>query len=143
MMMTNATRGTTCVYCLNFHVVFCTKYRYKVFETDALRAEMKQIFLNIAKETEVKIKTQEVMSDHVHMIISFHPKHSISDIVKKIKGSSAKIFNNRHRDLNRRIYRGEGVLWSPGYYVGSLGDMSKATVEKYIANQYKEPNKSH
>ena len=138
MMMTNATHASTCVYCLNFHVVFCTKYRYEVFTTDALRAEMKQIISEICAEIGVTIKTFEVMSDHVHMLISFHPKFAISDVVKKLKGSSSKIFNNRHRDINRRIYQSAGVLWSPGYYVGSLGDMSKATVENYIANQYKK-----
>ena len=138
MMMKNAVHGSTCVYCLTFHVVFCTKYRYEVFTTDELQNEMKQIFLDIATESNIIIKTQEVMSDHVHMLISFHPKFAISDVVKKLKGSSSKIFNNRHRDINRRIYQNAGVLWSPGYYVGSLGDMSKATVENYIANQYKK-----
>lgn len=142
MMMNDATHGSTCVYCLTFHLVFCTKYRKQIFTTDELSGEMEQIFSDIAKDIKVTIKKQKVMSDHVHMLISFHPKFAISDIVKKLKGSSSKIFNNRHRDLNRKIFRGEGVLWSPGYYVGSLGNMSQKVVDDYIENQYKEEHKN-
>ena len=77
----------------------------------------------------------EVMPEHVHLLISFKPKFSITDVIKYLKGHSARIFFLNHPEIKKNAFWG-GKLWSPSYYVGSVGNMSKETVRQYILNQY-------
>ena len=77
----------------------------------------------------------EVMPDHVHLLISFKPKYAPSSIVKSFKGHSAKQFFKNHPDIKNDKFWG-GHLWSHSYYMSTLGNMSKETVEHYIQNQY-------
>ena len=76
------------------------------------------------------------MPDHVHLLISFKPKYSPSNVVKALKGASARLFFQNHPEIkNNKLWGGH--LWSHTYYMGTLGNMSKETVEKYIKNQYR------
>ena len=80
------------VYNLHFHIIWVTKYRNPCFITDELVQEMKQILLTIAEQAEFEIEEIEVMPEHVHLLISFKPKFSITDVIKFLKGHSARIF---------------------------------------------------
>lgn len=99
---------------------------------------MKEILTTIAKEHNIIIQEMEVMSDHVHMLISFNPKHAPSSIVKTLKGKSARLWFKQYPETKAMLWRGH--LWSPSYFMSTLGDMSKHTVENYIQNQIKEFN---
>ena len=123
------------VYNLHFHIIWVTKYRNPCFITDELVQEMKQILLTIAEQAEFEIEEIEVMPEHVHLLISFKPKFSITDVIKFLKGHSARIFFLNHPEIKKNSFWG-GKLWSPSYYVGSVGNMSKETVRQYILNQY-------
>lgn len=125
------------VYNVNYHIIWCTKYRRPCFTNETLVSEMKNIIMDIANKVDVSIKTMEVMPDHIHLLVSFKPKYSITDIVKNLKGSTARNFFANHPEIKNNQFWG-GKLWSPSYYVGTVGNMSKETVEKYIQNQYKE-----
>ena len=80
------TRRRTSVTDLNYHLVFVTKYRKQVFTTDQLREEMLQILGKIASGKGVEVQRMEVMPDHVHMLISFHPKEGPSSVVSFSQG---------------------------------------------------------
>ena len=84
---------------------------------------------------EISIEEMEVMPDHIHMLISFKPKYAPSDIVKYLKGHSAKQFFEKHPEIRDHEFWG-GHLWSHSYYMSTLGNMSKEVVEQYIRNQY-------
>ena len=75
------------------------------------------------------------MPDHIHILCSFKPKYSITDIVKNLKGSSARLFLANHPEIRKSQFW-ENKLWSNSYYAGTVGNMSKETVKKYILNQY-------
>ncbi len=123
------------VYNIHYHLIWVTKYRRLCFVNEALVQEMKDILTNIAAGADIVIEEMEVMPEHVHLLVSFKPKYSVTDVVKNLKGSSARIFFDRHPEIkNHSFWRGK--LWSPSYYVGTLGNMSKETVRKYIQNQY-------
>ena len=124
------------VYNFNFHLVFVTKYRNKTFTDDKLSNEMKEILQRVADDNEIAIEKMEVMPDHVHMLISFKPKYAPSNIVKNLKGASARIWFKQYPETKQLLWGGH--LWSPSYYMGTLGDMSKEVVEKYIESQYTE-----
>lgn len=130
---TNYERGY--VYNTNYHLIWVTKYRSACFTTPELVLGMKNILLDIAVQADIIIQEIEIMPEHVHILCSFKPKYSITDIVKNLKGSSARIFLSKHPEIKNSKFWGN-KLWSPSYYVGTVGNMSKETVRQYILNQY-------
>lgn len=95
---------------------------------------MEDILKHISELNNITIENMEVMSDHVHMLISFKPRNSPTNIVKALKGGSARLFLKQHPEIKQRQYW-NGNLWSRSYYMSTLGNMSKETVENYINNQ--------
>lgn len=123
------------VYSFHYHLIWSTKYRHQVFTTPARVAEMKSILTRIAMLNDVEIEKMEVMPDHIHMLISFKPKHAPTNIVKAFKGGSARLFFERYPEIKSQKFWG-GHLWSHSYFMSTLGNMSKDVVERYIENQY-------
>jgi len=124
------------VYNFHFQLVWVTKYRHEAFTTPKLAAEMADILTKIARLNEVTIEQMAVMPDHIHLLLSFKPKYAPTNVVKAFKGGSARLFFERHPEIKSQKFWG-GHLWSPSYFMSTLGDMSKTTVENYIANQRK------
>lgn len=122
------------VYNLHFHLIWCTKYRNQIFESEELSDELKNIFQSVADDNNIVIEKMEVMPDHVHLLVNFPPRKPITSVVKALKGRSAFLFLQKHSEIKESKCWG-GHLWSSSYYVGSLGNMSKDVVEKYINNQ--------
>ena len=123
------------VYNFHYHLIWVTKYKKPVFTTPVLIDEMKTILKDLSAVNEILIEEMEVMPDHIHLLISFKPKHAPSSIVKYLKGHSAKIFFQNHPEIRDSSFWG-GHLWSHSYYMSTLGNMSQEVVEKYIRNQY-------
>ena len=123
------------VYNLHFHIIWCTKYRNPWFTTPELVNEMKDILQSLAKQADVDIQEMEVMPEYIHLLCSFKPKYSITDVVKNLKGASARLFLKAHPEIKKAMFWGD-KLWAPSYYVGSVGNISKETVKRYIQNQY-------
>ena len=123
------------VYNTHYHLIWVTKYRRQCFTTPELVEEMKSILNHVAELSDVNVQEMEVMPDHIHILCSFKPKYSITDIVKNLKGSSARLFLANHPEIRKNQFWGN-KLWSNSYYVGTVGNMSKETVKQYILNQY-------
>ncbi|KRM68167.1 transposase [Apilactobacillus ozensis DSM 23829 = JCM 17196] len=137
----DAVYAKRCVYNLHYHLIWCTKYRNEIFTTLGLINDMKETLQKVADDNDIIIEKLEVMPDHVHTMVSFPPKKSVVDVVKALKGRSAFIFLKSHPQITKDKCWG-GHLWSSSYYIGSLGNMSKSVVEKYINNQrYNKKNK--
>ena len=131
----DAVYGRGYVYSLHYHIVWCTKYRRPCFTTKELADEMRDILSCIADRGDIDIQEMEVMPDHIHILCSFKPKYSITNVVKGLKGSSGRLFFQSHPEIRDSSFWG-GRLWAPSYYVGSVGNMSKDTIKRYIQNQY-------
>jgi putative transposase len=129
------------VYNFHFHLIWVTKYRNDIFTTPELVLEMKEILQHIADLGDITIETMEVMPDHVHLLVSFKPKYAPTDVVKNLKGTSARLFFKAHPEIKKARMWG-GKLWSNSYYMSTLGNMSKDVVERYIQNQYRGPYNS-
>ncbi|MDM8333696.1 IS200/IS605 family transposase [Limosilactobacillus panis] len=129
------------IYNFHFHLIWVTKYRHKTFITEKLINEVKEILRQTAQDNQIIIEKMKVMPGHVHMLISFPPSKAATSAIKALKGRSAFIFLKRHPEIRKSRYWG-GHLWSPSYYMSTLGNMSKEVVEKYINDQkYNERNK--
>jgi len=120
------------VYSIYYHMVWSTRYRKPVL-TGEIAEYLKELNENIAKDRKILLREQEVMPDHVHLFITAHPKFSPCKMAKIFKGISAKFLFERFPYLKTQLWRGH--LWNPSYYVGTMGDVTKDTIQKYIERQ--------
>lgn len=117
-----------------YHVVFIPKYRRKSMYKE-VRQYLGQLFHDLAHQKECRIEEGHLCSDHVHMLISIPPKHSVSQVVGFIKGKSA-ISIARTYGGKRRNFVGEH-FWARGYYVSTVG-REEVVVRQYIREQEAE-----
>ena len=106
-----------------YHVVFIPKYRRKVL-FGRLRQELGDVFRVLARQKECEVEEGHLLSDHVHMLISIPPKHSVAQIVGYIKGKSAIHIARVHFQRGRN-YVGQH-FWARGYFVSTVGRDEKA-----------------
>ena len=84
------------------------------------------------------IEEIEIMPDHVHLVLSFPPKFAPSSIIKSFKGAAAREWFKLHPEDKMKLYKGH--LWSPSFFMHTVGVVSKETVHEYVENQHtKEP----
>lgn len=119
------------VYDTGYHLVWCPKYRKKIFEADEVRVRAEQLIREICEEYGIEIEEMEVAKDHIHLLVSFPPKRSISEVVRIIKSISARELFREFPRLKKRLWAGE--LWEDGYFARTVGDrMTRQVIEKYI-----------
>ena len=117
-----------------YHVVFVPKYRKKVLFGE-LRRHLGDVFRNLAGHRETRVEEGHLMPDHVHMLLSIPPKHSVAEVVGYLKGKSA-IHIARTFMGKPKNYTGQH-FWARGYFVSTVGRDEK-TIREYIRNQEKE-----
>ena len=128
--------GRTCVFNINYHIVWSTKYRRKVLNADIER-RLKEILIDVGKQKGFEIAEIEVgTKDHVHVFVSAIPKISISYIAKMMKGISGRLLLKEFPEISKELWNGE--LWNPSYYVETIGSISEEAIRQYIQNQEKE-----
>ena len=118
------------VYSCKYHVVWCPKYRRKVL-IDGIDERLKDILLEIIKETNSEILEIEVMPDHVHLILDVDPQYGVAKVVKHLKGKSSNILRKEFPVLRSKI----PTLWTNSYFVSTVGSVTIDIVKKYIENQ--------
>ena len=113
------------------HTTWCPKRRKTIFKDAELRERAEQLFREISDEYEFDIQEMEVGEDHVHILISFHPKYSIGQVVRTLKSISARELFREFPRIKKRLWSGQ--LWEDGYFARTVGDrMTRQIVEKYI-----------
>lgn len=138
------THGRTSVYNLNYHIIWCTKYRRKVLK-NGIDSDLKTILKEIADEHGYRISHMEVgLDDHIHLFVSAPPKISVSSIVKQLKGTSSLRLFAMHPELKSQYWKrkGERSLWSPSYFAESIGSVNEQAVAKYIDDQRSKERES-
>ena len=129
---TDIRTGRHCVFKLHVHLVFVTKYRKKVF-TDEILKTMDVIFRNVCQEFETELVEMNGEVDHVHLLLNYPPKVSISKLVNSLKGVSSRLLRKQHPQLAK--YYWKGGLWSPSYFAGSCGGAPLSIIKQYIEQQ--------
>ena len=125
-------KGSHTVFDLRYHIVWCTKYRYKVLTGDiAIRA--RDLLREIAMSLEIKILAGKVGQDHVHMYVSMQPNVTPAKVVMYLKGKSSRKLQMQYTDLRRRYWGRH--LWARGYFVSTVGEVNDAIIRAYIENQ--------
>lgn len=121
------------VYNLNYHLVFVTKYRHKVFVGD-IADYAKQRINEICVKYGWESLALEVMDEHIHLFVSAPPKVAPLTIASTIKSIVAVDVFRKFTTLKQKYFWGSG-LFSDGCYYGSAGTVSSATIKKYIEEQ--------
>lgn len=128
--MKNLKHNTTSVVNINYHIIWCPKYRRKVL-VDGVGARLKEVLVQIAEESGCTIETMEVMPDHIHIFLKGTPTIPIHLIVKNLKGKSSRILRTEFPHLKRRL----PCLWTRSYYCETIGCINEETIKRYIENQ--------
>ena len=124
--------GRGYVYSLQYHIVWCTKYRKRILQ-DGVEEELKEMLQQIAAEYSFQILAMEVMPGHIHLLLDCKPQFRISDMVKIMKGNTARWLFLRHPELKRSLWGGH--LWNPSYCAVTVSDRSREQVTQYINSQ--------
>ena len=116
-----------------YHIVFTPKYRRKMIYNQ-YREDVRETIKQLCSYKGVEILGGNVMSDHVHILVSIPPKMSVSSFMGYLKGKSALMMFDRHANLKYKF--GNRHFWSEGYYVSTVG-LNEAVIKKYIQDQEK------
>ena len=124
-------RTSHAVYDTSYHLVWCPKYRKKLFAEKYLRKRARELMLEISESYGFEIDEIEVAKDHVHILLSFPPKFSIGRVVGMLKSISARALFKEYPSIKRKLWGGE--LLEDGYFARTVGsDVTKQVIEKYI-----------
>ena len=125
--------GRTCVYNLQAHLVFVTKYRRNVLTHDML-TDMEAIMRDVCQDFDATLMEFNGEDDHVHLLVSYPPKVALSTLINSLKGVSSRRLRSKY-DIKTH----HNHLWSPSYYAASSGGAPLETLKQYIQQQ-RRPN---
>ena len=122
-------------YDIEYHIVWTTKYRYKVLE-NKIAERARQIIRQGCNSMNVTIIKGSIGKEHVHLLVSVPPSLSVSKLVQQLKGKTSRTLQMEFKNLRKR-YWGQH-LWSTGYFCRSVGTVTRDIIKEYIENQEEE-----
>lgn len=122
--------NNTWTYPCKYHIIWCPKYRRNVL-TNGIDTRLKELLNNWQEELDYQIIEQEIMPDHVHLLIQTTPDVSILNLVKTLKGRTARILRKEFPQLKSRLPN----LWTRNKFIATVGTVSLEVVKQYIENQ--------
>lgn len=72
-------------------------------------------------------------ADHLHAIVEYPPKVSVSGLVNALKGTSSRLLRKERPDIAGRYFH--GVLWLPSYVAASTGGAPLEAIRRYVEQQ--------
>ena len=120
----------TTVSFINYHFVFCPKYRRKIFLIPHVEERFKSLTGKICDELQIEILDMACHKDHVHLFLKCWPSQSPADIMKKIKGASSHALRDEFSQLS-----GMSSLWTRSYFVSTADTVSNETIQWYVNTQ--------
>ena len=126
------------VWQCKYHVVWCPKYRFRILE-GAIGKSLRDIIRQLCEWKKIEILEGNIQNDHIHLVISVPPKHSISEAIGFLKGKSAiKIFDIHH-ELKKRYWGRH--FWAKGYCVSTIG-VDEEQIRNYVRWQLHKDKKA-
>ena len=123
-------RTQTTVSLINYHFVFCPRYRRKIFLIQNVEQRFKEIAKEICDEMDIEIIAIECDKDHTHIFLNCLPTLSPANIMQKIKGVSSKLLREEFKELSKMP-----SLWTRSYFVSTAGNVCSETIKKYVESQ--------
>lgn len=127
------TYGRGYVYSLQYHIVWCVKYRRKII-TSTVEKSLLSIINKIADDNNFKIIEMNTDIDHIHLLIDCSPQHYIPNVMKALKGVSARLLMKQYGDsLRHQLYAGH--LLNPSYFIATVSENTEEQIKEYIHKQ--------
>ena len=120
----------TSVSMINYHIVFCPKYRRKLL-VGKIKVRLEEIIRDVALENGWKIISREVMPNHVHLFVRADTRTPPEIVVKRFKGRSSRYLRNEFPELLKMP-----TLWTRSYFLSTAGNVSASVIKKYIEQQW-------
>ena len=114
------------------HLVFTTKYRRKLF-TGVMTEQLREAFESACVKLECELIEMDGEQDHVHLLISYPPKLSISVMVNNLKAVSSRMLRLQNTHLTRQSK--SSALWSRSYFACTAGGATIETLKAYVESQ--------
>ena len=121
-------------YSLKVHIVLVTKYLKQLLQ-GSIADDVKQKILDIANTRGYEIIAMEADKDHMHFLISYDTTDRVCDIVKIVKQETTYYLWQKYGSFLSKQYWKKRIFWSDGYFACSIGEVSSATIQKYIESQ--------
>ena len=121
-------------YSLKVHIVLVTKYRKQLLQ-GSIADDVKQKILDIANTRGYEIIAMETDKDHIHFLLSYDATDRVCDIVKIVKQETTYYLWQKYNSVLSKQYWKKKIFWSDGYFACSIGEVSSATIQKYIEIQ--------
>jgi putative transposase len=125
-------RTNTTVSLLNYHFVFCPRYRRKIFLQPEVEQRFKELVKEVCEELQIQVIALECDKDHTHLFLNALPTLSPTDMMAKIKGVTSKKLREEFPHLHHLP-----SLWTRSYFVSTAGNVSSETIKRYVENQKK------
>lgn len=125
--------GRGYVYSIQYHIVWCIKFRHIII-TEQIENRLIEILNKIADDNGFQILECNIDKDHIHLLVNCSPQHYIPDMIKALKGVSARLLMKEFGDeLKKKLWGGH--LWNPSYFVATVSENTEEQIRKYIQNQ--------
>ncbi len=109
------------------------KYRRRILKPSVC-SYIRKIFPKLLQSLPgIEISTIGFDQDHMHMVMIIPPKYSISFVMGRLKSQSASLLRQKFIWL-KKVYWKENIVWSPGYFVSSVG-VDSEVIKKYVKHQ--------
>ena len=123
------------LYECKYHIVFCPKYRYRIFK-DAIGEYAKQQVYQLCKQKEqVMVLELNIQPDHVHVVVEIPPKYAVSEFMGYLKGKLALRIFQQYESLAKRYWGRQ--LWARGYCISTIG-LDEEKIRRYVQWQEKQ-----
>ena len=127
----------SCVYELNYHLVFVTKYRKNCINNDILN-DLNVIFKELLEKWDCELSEFNGEENHVHLLVKAHPNLNLSNLVNNLKTVSSRRVRKMYKEYLSKYYW-KSYFWHRAYCIVSVGGASLEVIKKYIQDQ-KNPN---
>ena len=124
--------GSHTQYDIEYHLVWTTKYRYKILR-GKIAERCREIIRQVCEQNGITIIRGNVGVEHIHILISCPPTISAAEIAKRLKGRSSRILQGEYKELSKK-YWGQH-MWANGYFCRTVGMVTEEIIKEYIENQ--------
>ena len=126
------------LYECKYHLVFCPKYRHRIFKEEIAEYTRQQIYSLCKQKEDIEVLELNIQADHIHLVVSIAPKYAVSEFMGYLKGKLALRWFQQYEPLGKRYWGRH--RWSRGYCVSTIG-LDEEKIRKYV--QWQEQQEQH
>ena len=120
-------------YCTEYHIVWIPKYRRRILNP-GIQGYLRKLFPRVLRSLPgCEIIEYNIQVDHIHMVMIIPPSYKVSEVIGKIKCQTASRLRKKVPWLSQAYWK-ENIVWSPGYFVSTIGLDEKSILE-YVTHQ--------